>query len=67
MFSVFPSITCSETMATRIAEARYNVENNHQVALTAQVQSWPGDFLNGDRNASPNASTTAFTASRTPT
>ena len=53
-------------MATRIAEVRYNVENNHQVALTAQMQSWLDDFLNGERKASPKASTTAFTAYSVP-
>lgn len=57
--TIFPKITCLETMAARVAEVKYNVESNHEVPLTEQMKKWLDEFCDGTRKASVE-STSAF-------
>ena len=58
--TVFPKITCLETMATRVAEVKYNVEHNHEVPLTDQMKKCLEEFCNGTRKSTVEESTSAF-------
>ena len=47
--TVFPSITDLDSMATRVADVKYNIEHNHKVKLTDQMQRWCDEFCEGKR------------------
>ena len=47
--TVFPTITDLDSMATRVADVKYNIEHNHKVKLTDQMQRWCEEFCEGTR------------------
>ena len=55
LLAVFPSILDLQTMATRVAEVKYQIEHSHKVKLTGQMQKWCDEYVEGSRKAAGSA------------
>ena len=64
--NIFPKIVCPATMRARVAEVKYNVENNHEVPLTDEMKRVCDEFCDGTRKSNTVESTSAFASYQVP-